>query len=132
MQDAVLNTVAPITLGSQVDKIQDLKIRKKRLEAQAEELSKEITEEEQTLLAMMDLAQTTKAAGRTARVDVEESVYPSVKDWDRFYGYIHRMKYYHLLQRRVSVTGCRELFDRNGQIPGVEPFTKRSPKVTPI
>jgi hypothetical protein len=58
-------------------------------------------------------------------VSITESVRPSVENWDDFYRFIHRHKYYHLLDRRPSVTGCRELFETKGNIPGVVPFTKR-------
>lgn len=62
-------------------------------------------------------------------VSIEESVVPQAKDWDAFYKFIGRNKYYHLLERRPSVTGCRELWEMGKQVPGVEKFTKRSVKL---
>ena len=73
----------------------------------------------------MDQQNITKSTGSKATVSISTSVKPSVEDWDAFYAYIHKNKYYHLLERRPSVTGCRELFDHKGAIPGVVPFTQR-------
>lgn len=54
------------------------------------------------------------------------AVVPQVDDWDAFYKYIGRTKYYHLLERRPATAGCRELFETKGKIPGVVPFSKVS------
>jgi hypothetical protein len=61
-------------------------------------------------------------AGRTAKR--EEKVIPSLKDWDSFTKFIHRNKYYHLVERRPAVLACRELLALKGKIPGIEPFVK--------
>jgi hypothetical protein len=53
-----------------------------------------------------------------------ETVVPQVTDWDAFYAYIKRTNYFHLLERRPTAAGCRELFETKGKIPGVVPFTK--------
>jgi hypothetical protein len=76
-------------------------------------------------MEQMDREGTTKGGGKSATVSASESVVPQVTDWEAFYKFIHRMKWYHLLERRPSVTGCRELFETKGAIPGVMPFTKR-------
>jgi hypothetical protein len=59
-------------------------------------------------------------------VSIRQSVVPNVKNWDDFYGFIKENDYFHLLERRPSAPGCRELFERYGAIPGVEPFNKRT------
>ena len=71
-------------------------------------------------------AQNTEAGkGKLASFTIGTSAVPQVKDWDLFYKYIYKNKFGHLLERRPSVTGCRELFDTKGNITGVEKFTKR-------
>lgn len=80
---------------------------------------------ERQLLERMDADGITKATGRKATVSISELIRPHVQDWDAFWAYIHRHKYYHLLERRPSVSGCNELFEKKGNIPGVVPFTKR-------
>lgn len=103
------------------------KIREKvrDLESQIKLLNEEKSEIEAQLILQMDAEGVTKSAGKMASVSISDNVRPSVEDWDAFYAYIHRQKLYHLLERRPSVTGCRELFEKRGKIPGVVPFVQR-------
>lgn len=61
-------------------------------------------------------------AGYTAKR--EELVYGNIKDYDALIKFIHRNKYYHLLERRVAVLAFREMLGIKGAVPGVEPVTK--------
>lgn len=121
------------TLGAEIDALLALKQKKAGFEAQAKDVEAEISAAEQRLLDRMDTEGVTRAAGAAGAVYVDESIYPSVEDWDEFYKFIFENRYFHLLERRPSVGGCRELFELNqGRIPGVQPFAKRRPKVSPI
>lgn len=114
------------TIGSKIDQLFSLREKKRALEKQVEALQKEISDQEVILIDQMDKEGVDRAAGKFASVSITESVKPSVTDWDIFYKYIKRSGFFHLLERRPSVTGCRELFETKGKIPGVVPFTKRS------
>lgn len=112
-------------LGKQVDHFFLLRERKRQLERQLEELEAEIRFKEMELMASMDAQGISKVTGMSATVSVSESVKPSVEDWSEFEEYIHANRYFHLLERRPSVLGCRELFEKNGRIPGVVPYIQR-------
>jgi hypothetical protein len=73
-----------------------------------------------------------KSTGVLATVSISENIRPSVEDWDAFYAYIHKYKYYHLMERRPSVSGCNELLETKGKIPGVVPFTQRKLNVRSV
>lgn len=113
------------SIGSKIDGLQRLREKKRKLEAQAAAVSKEMDVMESELIEQMDAEGILSSKGKLAAVSISETVKPSVEDWDLFYAYLHRKKYYHLLERRPSVTGCRELFEKLGKIPGVVPFTQR-------
>lgn len=113
------------SIGVKIDHLQKLREQKRALEEQIKEIAEEMENVEFELLKQMDAEGLGKASGHLATVSVSESVKPSVEDWEAFYAYIHRMKYYHLLERRPSVTGCRELLETKGKIPGIVPFTQR-------
>lgn len=113
------------TIGVKIDQLHALRKQKRALEEQIKQLSGQMDELENQLIDQMDKEGVTKSTGNTATVSISTSVKPSVDDWDAFYAYIHRYKYYHLLERRPSVTGCRELLETKGKIPGVVPFTQR-------
>jgi len=113
------------TLGSTIDKMFQLREFKRSLEQEVKQVTHEIEEVERELLSLMESENVTKSTGARATASISESVKPSVENWDDFYNYIHKMKYYHLLERRPSVSGCRELFETKGSIPGVVPFVQR-------
>lgn len=115
----------PSGIGAKIDLRQALCEDKKEVEALLKSVVEQIDAVEVSLFEQMEKEGTTNGGGKSATVSIVESVVPNVKDWDKLYAFIHRMKYYHLLERRPSVTGCRELFETKGAIPGVEPFMKR-------
>lgn len=120
------------TIGEEIDVLYDLKQKKKKLEAQAELVQEEINAVESALLERMDKEKTTKGAGAKASVSVGQLERFNISDEEAFYKYIKRTGYFHLLEKRPSVTGCRELYERNMAIPGITPYVKRTIKVTPI
>lgn len=113
------------TLGELTDKLRDIYERKKAAEEVVKALDEEYKKAELALMEAADAQQTTAGKGKKASFSISESVLPQVKDWDAFGKFIYKNKYLHLLERRPSVTGCRELFETKGAIPGVEKFTKR-------
>ena len=114
------------TIGSIVDKLHDLRDARRQLEKEIETLKTQSDVLEIALMEVMDKEGVDKATGKNASVAISEVVKPSVTDWDLFYKYIAKTKAFFLLERRPSVTACRELFETKGKIPGVVPFTKRS------
>lgn len=113
------------TVGAKIDALHALREDKRQLEELLKAKAQEIDLVENELIELMDQQNISKSTGTKATVSITTSTKPSVEDWDAFYAYIHKNKYYHLLERRPSVTGCRELFDTKGKIPGVVPFTQR-------
>lgn len=121
-----------MTIGEQIDALQGLKIRKRQAEEVVKGIEEEIAAAEGKLIELMDAQGITKSTGSMATVSIQESVKPSVEDWNAFYQYIKEHDYFHLLDRRPSVNGCRELFEKQGAIPGVVPFIKRVVRTTTL
>lgn len=113
------------TIGVKIDQLHAVREEKRRLEEEIKALVEKADALELSLIDQMDREGVSKSTGNKATVSITSSVKPSVEDWDALYAYIHRNKYYHLLERRPSVTGCRELLETKGKIPGVVPFTQR-------
>ena len=120
------------TIGAKIDQLHALREQKRALEEQIRQLSGQMDVLENDLIDQMDKEGVSKSTGNAATVSITASVKPSVDNWDAFYAYIHRYKYYHLLERRPSVTGCRELLETKGKIPGVVPFTQRKLNIRSI
>lgn len=117
-------------IGVNIDALWELREKKRALEQQIKDIQSEMDDLQFDIIEAMDREGTTTGAAKKASASISESIVPSVEDWDAFHAFIHRHKSYHLLERRPSVTGCRELFETKGKIPGVVPFKKRTLKIT--
>lgn len=115
----------PNDLGTDGALLFDIREKKRALEEQVKALEAQAEEVQQRLMETMvsqGLDKFTVAGCGT--VSVSKSVVADVQDWDEFYGFIHKKKYWHLLQKRVSDPAYRELLEANTKVPGVQPFTK--------
>lgn len=117
-------------LGTHMDALFKLKAKHKKAQEAADAIKKEVTAAEEALMAQMLDAGVEKSTSKGGTISVSKSIVPSVIDWDAYYAYIHKNKYYHLLERRPSATGCRELFEMGKKVPGVEPVTKMGLRYT--
>jgi hypothetical protein len=118
------------TVGELSDQMWLLREKKRELEAQASAVEKEIAPLELQLLELMKNQGIEMGRGQYATFTRKESVVPVAEDWDAIYKYIARNGYFHLLHKRLSEAACRELFEKNGAIPGMVPFTKVSIRLT--
>lgn len=113
------------TTGQLSDKYFLLREQKRAHEESIKQIEGDMKVIEAQLIAQMDQDGITKATGKKATVSISTNPKPNVIDWDEFWGYIHKHKYYYLLEKRPSVSGCNELFEKKGKIPGVVIFEQR-------
>jgi hypothetical protein len=115
----------PVPLGALIDQMFALREKKRELETAVKGIEGETAELEAQIMEAMEAQGVDKMSGVTASVSITTNTVANVTDWDAFWAYIHKMKYGHLIQRRVSDPAYRELLDAGRQVPGVEPFSKR-------
>jgi hypothetical protein len=120
----------PTKLGALIDSYWRIRERKRRLDAQTNEVESELAQLEDRIKHAMDDQKISQGRGSKATATIVESIVPQMDtedpmSWPKFYAFLHRKKAYHLLERRLSVTGCRELMERGVELPGVVPFKKR-------
>ena len=115
--------LAPI--GPTIDKLNDLREAKRKLEAQIKTIEEEYDELETQLFAKFDAEGTNRGNGKNASASVSSSVVGNVTDWDKFNAFVKKTGFFHLFQKRLSDAAVRELFEQGKKIPGCEPFTKR-------
>ena len=123
---AVTARLDPPSLGATTDKMWQLREDKRALDAKLKAVEGQIKELEVTLFELLDAQDTRKAEGKKASVSIGESVVATVEDWDALWPYIVKNKFFHLIQKRVSDPGMRELWALKKVVPGVQPFTKRT------
>jgi len=121
---AAVKAKAPST-GALIDQFWAAREEKRRLETQVKEVEATLKSLEEQLTEHLDAEGLEKATGSKATVSISSAVVADVQDWDAFWPYIARNKFWHLVQRRVSDPAYRELLDQGKKVPGVLPFTKR-------
>lgn len=121
-------TKAPpvLTLGATIDKMWALRESKRAADKVVKDIELEIKELETSMFEKLDAEDTTKSQGKKASVSITETVVGNVEDWETFWPYIAKNKFFHLVQKRVSDPGLRELWTLGKKTPGVVPFTKRT------
>lgn len=119
-----MSTALPnVSIGSLIDDMHDLREQKRALEEQIKALSAKITDVERHLIAKMESAGVKRTSSSKATASVVESTRFTIDDPDAFYAFIKRNDYFHLLERRPSTAGCRELFEQRGGVPGIVPYS---------
>ena len=113
------------SVGAVIDQLWGYREQKRKLEADVKEVEGKIKEIEDQLMERLGAEGLEKATGTKASVSVTSSQSADVQDWDAFYPYIAKNKFWHLLQRRVSDPAVRELWEQGKKVPGVVPFTKK-------
>lgn len=113
-----------ISMGAKIDALFALREKKRKHDEAIKELEKQMSTLQQELITQMQTEGITASKGKKASISISDNIVPQVEDWDAFYEFIRKKKWFHLLERRPSVSGCRELFEKNGRIPGVMPFNK--------
>lgn len=111
-------------IGPAIDDLFELRKRKQELEAQIKKIEGEYGEIEEALLAKLKAEGTDKGAGKRASVSVSTTTVGNLEDADKFFAYVKKTGYFHLLQRRLSEPAIRELIASKGSIPGVSTFDK--------
>lgn len=121
-----LKKTKTVTIGSLADSMFVLREKKRVLEVEVKDLSKQLEEAEKQMLELLDAQGTTKGDGKKASVSITEAVVPNVTDWDLFWAFVIKGKHTHLLQNRVSAPAWREMCELKKAPPGVVAFTKRT------
>lgn len=114
------------TLGALIDALNAAREKKRLADEKAKVLKAEFDALELEVLERFQAEGTDGAKGKTASASISRTTVANVENWDLYYEYIRKNKYFHLLQRRPADAACRELWELGKTIPGVVPFTKTS------
>lgn len=114
-----------LSLGAQIDKMWDIREKKRSLEASIKDLDGQLTTIEAELMEDMEANGVDKMTGKHAGVSITSNTVAHVTDWDELWKFILKTKNTQLLQRRVSDPAYRELLEMGKKVPGAEAFTKK-------
>jgi len=94
----------------------------------ADKVAMKLKEREQNayalLIEQMRMQELTAIGGARVRVgmSLEPTYEPHVVDWDSFYAFILETKDFSLLERRPGRSACKERWEDDVVVPGVEKF----------
>ena len=126
----LVNNLVGGSLGSVIDKLQTLREEKRKADAVVKEVEGRISAQEEILMERMETEGVGKASGTKATASIITATVASVTDWDLFWPWLAKKKYFHLIIKRVNDASYRELLEKGTPIPGVEPFSKRKLSLT--
>ena len=109
----------PETLAKCADMLYSTRQARLELDKKVEELKRREAMLLEHLIDSLPVSDATGVAGRIARATVVTKEEPQVENWDDFYGYVHKNKAYHLLQRRISGPAIKELWENRKIVKGV-------------
>ena len=129
---AVIPIDRPKALGLMIDEIWAQREVKRNLEVKVKDVEAIIAKSETKLMERLDAEGLDKSSGKSASVSISSNVVGTITNWDEFMKYVAKTKQFHLVQKRCSDLAIRELFEKKGNVPGIEPFTKRKVNIRTI
>lgn len=117
---------SPTSLGDMIEALAELRDRKRDLSEQFKEIDRQYRELEARILDRLDQENAQFSGSSRHRATVSEVTVPSVTDWDAFYEYVKNNDALYLFEKRVASAPWRELVESGEQVPGTEPYTRRS------
>jgi flagellar biosynthesis chaperone FliJ len=97
-----------------------------KLEAQLKDLKSERDEYQRQIMNLLDEQGIRSAAIGNKTAVILEATVPHVTDWAAFYAYVLEQGAPELLERRPSAAEYRSLREQGRDVPGTEPFVRRT------
>lgn len=64
----------------------------------------------------------TGAAGKRYRAQITRKAVPAVADWQKVWDFVKKTSRFDLLQKRISDTAVKDMWESGSEVPGVERF----------
>lgn len=111
---------AATDLSNEINWLGELNVRINETNKKLEELKAQKKEAEAAIIETLSSTGLTKVSSAAYTISLQRDEIPVINDWDAFYEYLLREKSPHLLQRRLSTTAVRELFEKGETVDGVD------------
>ena len=122
--------IADLSEVELIDRMDDLRQKRKPLDAESARLKKEYDELVEEVFKRLDATNSTGAKTKKASVSINETEVPVVKDIEAFVKWVSRTKNVHLFTAScISAPSWREICQLNPRHtppPGTEVFTRRT------
>jgi len=104
----------------------EVRDERRRIRERDQELTEKWRSLEMELITRLDEQGMLKASTKAGTASITETILPQVVDWEAVYEHIKKTGDFYLLQKRPAAAAFRELQASGIEIPGMEPYTKKS------
>ncbi len=127
----------PKTLAACADELYQTRQARLAIEKEAETLKARETQLREHLINTLPKSQASGIAGSVARASIESKTIYQVKDWGLVHEYIRKNAgknpgVWALLQRRLSDSTVKEMWEGGTKVPGTEPYELKTVSLTKV
>ena len=112
----------PKTIGACADLLYTTRGTRLLIQKDAQALETQEKALKEHIIDTLPKSEASGVAGKLARVAVETSEVNQVEDWDKFYAYIKKTGFFHLLGRSIKQEAIDEILASGKKIPGIKKF----------
>lgn len=112
----------PKTIGACADLLYTTRGTRLLIQKDAQALETQEKALKEHIINTLPKSEASGVAGKLARVAVETSEVNQVEDWDKFYAYVKKTGFFHLLGRMIKQEAIDEILASGKTIPGIKKF----------
>lgn len=120
----------PPSVGQAADALHDIRELRLQMQKETDAVKARETEIENWIIEQCQVD--TGGAGLRYRAQVKVEAKPRIADWAALTYFLWETQAFQLIQKRLSDTAVKELWDANVEVPGVERFLAKKVSVTKI
>lgn len=122
----------PKSIGQCADLYSEVRALRLAMEKEVEEVKACESSVKQHIIDNLSKSDDTGAAGLKYRAQIVLKPTPRVADWPSFHGYVQKTGRFDLMQKRVSDTAVKDMWEAGEAVPGVERFNAVDVSITKI
>lgn len=112
----------PKTIGACADLLYNTRLDRLAIQKNAAALETQEKALKEHIINTLPKSEASGVSGKVANVKVESTDVNQVEDWDKFYAYIKKTGFFHLLGRSIKQEAIDEILASGKKIPGVKKF----------
>lgn len=122
----------PKNLGECADLYAEVRELRLAMQKHTDAMKERESEIREHIISNLSKREETGAAGRRYRAQIVLKTVPTIKDWNVLTNYVRESGRFDLLQKRVSDTAVKDLWEEGNEVPGVEKFQNVEVSITKI
>jgi hypothetical protein len=118
------------SVGTLIDELYELRSLRLEKQKEVDELKTTETKITEEIMGSLQALDMTSGKGKVATFSYKPFTVPKLVDFNALKEYILKTGNLQLFERRVSNPAWQELFQLEGSVPGIEPYTFDKPSLT--